>query len=84
LISEFASQVPRVLSGPAVYFNSEIIIFFGIMELDTYLYGAYSREKKGVDWGKSDNNFPFFTNNVNPKNVLCCKHMKCPLLAEEG
>jgi hypothetical protein len=62
----------------------KLLFYFRIMELDTYLYGAYSREKRSGSWGKSDNNFPFFTRNVNPKDFLCCKHMKCPLWGEKG
>jgi hypothetical protein len=46
------------------------------MELYPYLYGAYSSEIKGVYWGKSDNNFPFFTKNFNPKIFLFCNHVK--------
>jgi len=36
------------------------------MDFNTYLYGSGSREKYRVYWGKGENNFPFFTINVNP------------------
>jgi hypothetical protein len=62
--------MPRGLTDFIIYFTTEIIIFFRIMESNTYFYGAYSREKKEFNGEKVTIIFPFLPQMVNPKNSL--------------
>jgi hypothetical protein len=62
--------MPRGLTDFIIYFTTEIIIFFRIMELNTYFYGAYSREKQELNREKVTIIFPFLPQMVNHKILL--------------
>jgi hypothetical protein len=60
--------MPRGLRVLIIYFTAEIIIFFRIMEPNTYFYGPYSREKKEFNGEKVTIIFSFLPQIINPKN----------------